>query len=174
MQNRETIVSLCLENRNRNITAVSTKKIWPTIKSFGKLPNYFCLTEWHLLKKQPWMKIKKLFPATKTLSKFWTPLNIPEYDQCDPKAGNIDDPIIKYIVKNRNRSSILTIKDVWGRGKEFPFAFSQVDREEILKEIVDLDISKTSQGTDITTKVITDNSDLLVDFLLSRFNCWFC
>lgn len=74
-------------------------------------------------------------------------------------------------MKNRNHSSILTIKDVWGTGKEFPLAFSHVDREEILKEIVDSDISKTSQGTDITTKVITDNSDLLVDFLLSRFNC---
>ena len=58
--------------------------------------------------------MKKMFPAIKRLpnlehffSNILTSLDIPKYDQCDPIAGNIDDPIIKSIVKYRNYSSIL-------------------------------------------------------------------
>ena len=36
-QKRDTIASLCLENPNGNKTAALTKKILPTIQSFGKL-----------------------------------------------------------------------------------------------------------------------------------------
>ena len=41
MQNRETVVSLCLENRNRNITAVSTKKNMTDNKKFWKTAKLF-------------------------------------------------------------------------------------------------------------------------------------
>ena len=44
-------------------------------------------------------------------------VNILEYNQCDPIAGNIDDLIIKFIVKYRNQPSILATREVCNRGK---------------------------------------------------------
>ena len=94
--------------------------------------------------------------------------NILQYDKRDPIVGNIDDPII---VKYRNHPSILAIGEVCNRGKEFSFAFSQVDRAEVLKQIASLDILKASQDTDIPRKVIKDASDIFADFLVSNLNC---
>ena len=73
-------------------------------------------------------------------------------NHCDPIADNIDVPITKSIVKYRSYPSILAIGEVCDRGKKLSFAFSQVDREETLKEIANLDISNASQDTDIPTK----------------------
>ena len=50
------------------------------------------------------------------------------------------------------------------------FSFSHVDKEQILKEIVNLYSTKASQDTDIPTKIIKDNADIFSDFLLSGFN----
>ena len=50
------------------------------------------------------------------------------------------------------------------------FSFSHVDKKQILKEILNLDSTKTSQDTDIPTKSIKDNADIFSDFLLSGFN----
>lgn len=89
-----------------------------------------------------------------------TNLDIPEYYQCEPIAGSIDNSINKSIVKYRSHPSILAIRELCNRGKEFPFAFSQVYREEILQGISHLDILKASQDMDIPTKVIKYNSDV--------------
>ena len=74
-------------------------------------------------------------------------LNIPGY-KCNPVAGNTEDPINKSIVKYKNHLSAPALGELCNRAKEFPFAFSLVDWEEILKEIVNLDISKARQNTD--------------------------
>ena len=50
------------------------------------------------------------------------------------------------------------------------FSFSHVDKEQILKETVNLYSTKASQDTDIPTKIIKDNADIFSDFLLSGFN----
>ena len=50
------------------------------------------------------------------------------------------------------------------------FSFSCVNREEILKEILNLDVSKACQDTDIPSKIIKENADIFTDFLLSSFN----
>ena len=50
------------------------------------------------------------------------------------------------------------------------FSFSHVGKKQILKEILNLDLTKTSQDTDIPTKSIQDNADIFSDFLLSGFN----
>ena len=52
----------------------------------------------------------------------------------------------------------------------FFFSFSHLDKEEISKEILSLDLTKVSQDTDIPTKIIKDNADIFSDFLLSGFN----
>ena len=50
------------------------------------------------------------------------------------------------------------------------FIFLHVDKYQILKEILCLDSAKASQDTDITTKIIKDNADIFLDFLLPGFN----
>ena len=44
------------------------------------------------------------------------------------------------------------------------FSFSHVDKEQILKETVNLYSTKASQDTDIPTKIIKDNADIFSDF----------
>ena len=71
-----------------------------------------------------------------------TNLKIPEYADYDPITNNISDPILKVIVKYRNHSSILTIKEVCKKSHKFSFSFSQVEKKDILEEIQRLDIKK--------------------------------
>ena len=48
-----------------------------------------------------------------------------------------------------------------------PFSFLRVEREDILKEIQNLDIKKTAQESDMPSLNIKENSDI---FLSSSFN----
>ena len=50
------------------------------------------------------------------------------------------------------------------------FIFLHVDKYQILKEILCLDSAKASQDTDIPTKIIKDNADIFLNFLLPGFN----
>ena len=52
-------------------------------------------------------------------------------------------------------------------------SFKNVQKEEILKELNNLNINKATQNTDIPTKIIKENSDILGDFIFSNLNCFF-
>ena len=99
-------------------------------------------------------------------------LNIPEYVTNDPISDNISDPIIKLIVKYRKHPSILTIGEVCNerKKKHAAFSFSKVAKEEIFREILNLDVSKACQDTDIPSKIIKENADIFASFLHSSFN----
>ena len=97
------------------------------------------------------------------LSKIVSNLKIAK--NCDPLSDNINDPVVKYIVKYRNYPRILKIGEVCNRKQCSLFSFLNVDKEQILKEILSLDLTKASQGTDIPTKIIKDNADIFSDFL---------
>ena len=45
------------------------------------------------------------------------------------------------------------------------FSYSEVTRDEILKEILSLDTTKAYQDTDVPTKILTENADIFSDFL---------
>ena len=51
------------------------------------------------------------------------------------------------------------------------FSFKNVQKEEILKELNDLNINKATQNTNIPTKIINESSDVFGDFIFSNFNC---
>ena len=93
-------------------------------------------------------------------------LNITEYSNCEPLANNISDPILKCVVKYRNHPIILTIGEVCNKHARLPFSFSVINRGEILGEILKLETSKACQDTDIPTKIIKENADIL----LANFN----
>ena len=50
------------------------------------------------------------------------------------------------------------------------FLFAGIDKEKILKEILNLDVSKACQDTDVPTKILKENEDVFGDFLHTSFN----
>ena len=83
-------------------------------------------------------------------------------------AEEIQEPVLKAIVKYRNHRSILTIGEVWKKNPQF--SFRCVDKDEILKEILNLDASKACQDSDIPPRIIKENADIFTYILHSRFN----
>ena len=50
------------------------------------------------------------------------------------------------------------------------FTFSRITKEDVIKEIKNLDASKASQEDDIPTKIIKENSDIFSNFIYQSFN----
>ena len=99
-------------------------------------------------------------------------LGIPQYNEIDPVSQNIDDTLMKAIMKYRCQPSIIAIKEKCN--SNFSFSFSQVERDEIMKEISRLNINKATQSTDIPTKLIKENSDIFGDFIFENYNNCIC
>ena len=99
-----------------------------------------------------------------------TNLGIPQYIEGEPVSQNIDDPLMKAIIKYRLHPSIIAIKKKCVSSSSF--SFSQVKRDEIIKETNKLKTSKARQSIDILIKekLIKENSDIFGDFTLENFN----
>ena len=97
-----------------------------------------------------------------------TNLGNPQYIEGEPVSQNIDDPLMKPIIKYRLHPSIMAIKEKCV--SSFSFSFSQVERDEITKEINNLKTNKATQSTDIPTKLIKENSDIFGDLIFENFN----
>ena len=89
-----------------------------------------------------------------------TNLKIPAYADSNSNFENVADPIVKLILKYRDHSSILTIGEI----------YSGIDKVEILKEILNLDASKSCHDTDVPTEILRENADIFADFLHTSFN----
>ena len=48
--------------------------------------------------------------------------------------------------------------------------FSNVEKRELLNEIVNLDASKSCQDTDVPTKIINENTDIFAEFIHPAIN----
>ena len=73
-----------------------------------------------------------------------TNLGIPQYIEGEPVSQNIDDPLMKAIIKYRLHPSIIAIK-----GKlvsSFSISFSQAEHDEIIKEINNHKTNKATQS----------------------------
>ena len=87
----------------------------------------------------------------------------------DPICEIINDSLVKAVVRYRNHPSITAIKKLCN--SKFHFSFKIVQKEEILKELNNLNINKATQNTDVPTKIIKENSDIFGDFIFSNLNC---
>ena len=86
------------------------------------------------------------------------PVNIPQKNHTDSIIEDVRDPTLSYnkaILKYRKHSSILAIKRKIKSGPVF--TFNHVTKEDVIKEIKILDVSKTSQEHDTPTKIIKGN-----------------
>ena len=81
-----------------------------------------------------------------------TTLGIPQRSETEPVSHNIGDPLMRAIMKYMFHPSIVAIKKNCNSGSSFNF--SQVERDEIMKEINNLKTNKATQSTDIPTKLI--------------------
>ena len=93
-----------------------------------------------------------------------TTLKMPQYSKTEPVNHNISDPLTKAIMKYRFHPSIVAIKKNCNSGSSF--SFSQVERDEIMKEINDLKTNKATQSTDRPTKLIKEILIFLEIFFL--------
>ena len=50
------------------------------------------------------------------------------------------------------------------------FIFNHITKEDVMKEVRDLDVSKASQENDIPTKIINENADIFPNFKYESFN----
>ena len=84
-------------------------------------------------------------------------LNTAEYSNNKHLAHNTTHPVLKCVLKYRNHSSILGIGKLYNKHPRLPFSFSKINREEILRKILNLRTSKAFHHTDIKTKIVKDS-----------------
>ena len=89
-------------------------------------------------------------------------LDIQQYNVDDPICENINDPLLKAIVRYRNHPSIVAIKKFCNSKSHF--SFKNVQKEEIITELNNLNIIKATLNADIPTKIIKENSDIFWKF----------
>ena len=75
------------------------------------------------------------------------------------------------IEEEENKKEKHSLKKTRKRKKKHAaFSFSEVAKEEILRDILNLDVSKACQNKDIPSKNIKENADTFASFLHSSFN----
>ena len=72
------------------------------------------------------------------------------------------------MLKYPKHPSILAIKRRIRSGPVF--TFNHITKEDVIKEIKNLDVLKALQEDDIPTKIITENSDIFSNFIYQSFN----
>ena len=97
-----------------------------------------------------------------------TTLGIPKYNETEPVSHNICDPLMKAIIKYKFHPNIIVIKENCNSG--LCFSFSQVKRDEIMKEINNPIQIKPHKAHAYPTKLIKANSDIFGDFIFGNCN----
>ena len=116
--------------------------------------------------------ITKNEDLTKTFNVFSSivkKLDIEHVPDDESNLPNVEDPILKAIVKYENHPSILRIKN-YMKEKDLYFSFEFVNKPKISKEINKLDEKNACQQHDIPVKLIKSNKDLFSHFLYHNFN----
>ena len=111
--------------------------------------------------------VKTELETAEVLNKFFSDivnnLEISKYSKYESFIDNIEDQTLRAILKYKNHPSIITIQNKFKCGDVF--YFKEFEKEEIQKEIHELNNNKASQHSDIPTKIIKSDSDTFSDFL---------
>ena len=95
-------------------------------------------------------------------------LNISQYSNFDPVIENVKDPTLKAVLKCKKHRSILATRTKCNRNGIF--SFREVSFKEFETEISLLKLNKASQYSDISTKIIKENSDTSSNFTCESIN----
>ena len=116
--------------------------------------------------------VKTELETAEVLNKFFSNiaknLEISKYSKYESFICNIEDQTIRAILKYKNHPSIIAINYKFKDGDVF--YLRNLDKEEIQKEIDNLNNNKVSQLPDIPTVIIKSNSDTFSDFLYVSTN----
>ena len=96
-------------------------------------------------------------------------LNIPKHEDLPVNSANSEDPLENLITKYKYHPSIRAILD------KSPNTSSKkkkktISKKDIEKELLNLNVAKASQDSDIPTKISKKNSDIFYDILFKEFN----
>ena len=159
IQNNKIIVSILRKSKREYYSNLDVKNItdnktfWETVKHV--LSDKVTSTQKITLTENDKI-VKNDNDTARVLNTFFSvivrDLKIPDYNNSDPMAENIQEPVLEAIVKYRNHPNILTIGEVCKINPQF--SFRCVDKDEILKEILNLDASKACQDSDIPSRII--------------------
>ena len=83
------------------------------------------------------------------------------------EIDHIEDPILRIIKQYENHPSIVAINE---KNLNKPFSFDYIPRSDVEREMLDLVVSKASQDSDVTTKIIKMNADIFAEVLYKVFN----
>ena len=106
---------------------------------------------------------------SETLNNFFSEVvtNLPQYDDPTVNVEDIYDPFARAVEKYKNHPSIRLIKENY-RNTNNTFHFEKVSAKEIEKELQSLRRSKAEQDSDIPTKIIKENIDIVTPILLEE------
>ena len=90
-------------------------------------------------------------------------LNIPETEYSSTIIAGTNEIVSIAIERYEHHPSIAKINNI--STTDQTFSFQHVSREEIQKEIANLNPTKASQDNDIPTRIIKENSDILCEFI---------
>ena len=79
-------------------------------------------------------------------------LNIPLFVDPSVEIDHIEDPILRIIEQYKNHPSVVAINE---KHLNKQFTFEYIPKSDIKKEILNLDVFKASQDSDIPTKIKT-------------------
>ena len=94
-------------------------------------------------------------------------LNIPPFVDQSVEIEHIEDPILSIIERYKNHPSIVAIKE---KNLNKQFSFEYIPKSDVKREILNLDVSKASQDSDILTKIIKINADIFAEVFYNVFN----
>ena len=82
--------------------------------------------------------------------------------------NHVKDPILRAILKYKDRPSIYAIQN--NCENAIKFAFGKMDFASIKEELHNLKINKAFQSSDIPTKIIKENIDIFAEVLWKSLN----
>ena len=80
---------------------------------------------------------------------------------------HIEDPILRIIEQFKNHPSVVAINK---KKLNKQSSFEYIPKSDVKKEILNLDVSKASQDSDMPTKIIKVNADKFPEVLYKVFN----
>ena len=94
-------------------------------------------------------------------------LNIPPFVDPSVEINHIEDPTLRIIEQYKSHPSVVATNE---KNLIKKFSFEYIPKSDVKKEILNLDVSKASQDSDIPTKIIKMNADIFAEVLCNVFN----
>ena len=94
-------------------------------------------------------------------------LNIPPFVDPSVEIDHTEDPILRILEQSKSHPSIVAINE---KNLNKQFSFEYIPKSNVERETLNLDVSKASQDSDISTKIIKMNTDVFAEVLYNVFN----